>query len=86
MADHRECQGCLDGCTIESRAHCRSCILEPWPCDAQQLTDHRVRLHLMLMDAAAEVHRYRGHPPYGSSFLDCYSIPCVKYRSALNND
>lgn len=76
MAEHRACHGCIDGCTRESPVHCASCVHEPWPCDAY------VRGRF-LMGAAAEVHRFRQHPPYGSSFLDCDHTICQEHRVAL---
>jgi hypothetical protein len=37
MAEHRACQGCLDGCSLHSTVHCISCVNEPWPCDATEM-------------------------------------------------
>lgn len=76
MATHKACHGCLDGCERESVVHCVVCVNQAWPCEAKTLGD-------LLMDAAAEVHYYRKHPPYGSSFLDCDRVPCARCRAAL---
>jgi hypothetical protein len=76
MADHRACHGCIDGCTRETAVHCVICVNQAWPCDASMLKD-------VLMGAAAEVHRRRKHPPYGSSFLDCDQAPCTRFRAAI---
>lgn len=76
MTRHRACRGCLDGCTPDTPRHCASCIHEPWPCEAYEIGQH-------LMRVAADVHRLRQHPPYGSSFLDCEIAPCPNSRIVL---
>ena len=77
MAEHKACHGCLDGCTKETAVHCISCVVfQPWPCDAY------VRGRF-LVSAASEIHHWRKHPPYGSSFLDCDHTICQEHRVAL---
>ena len=56
MAEQRACRGCLDGCSRESAVHCTICVNQAWLCDATLRGE-------ALMDAAADVHRSRKHPP-----------------------
>lgn len=77
MATHTACRGCLDGCTIDEPKHCATCVNQSWPCDAH------IRGRF-LMSAASEMHFWRKHPPYGSSFLDCDHTICQEHRAALD--
>lgn len=59
MAEHRACHGCLDGCSRESAVHCSSCVHEPWPCDAQRLTEEVDRLNRLVATLSRALQRYQ---------------------------